>query len=36
MQGRPRKDDMIPFPFNENRFFFGCRPSTSWPVVYKS
>ena len=21
MQGRPRKDDMIPFPFNENRFF---------------
>ena len=29
---------MIPFPFNENRFsfFFGCRPSTSWPVVYKS
>ena len=32
---------MIPFPFNENRFsffffFFCCRPSTSWPVVYKS
>ena len=32
---------MIPFPFNENRFsflffFFFCRPSTSWPVVYKS
>ena len=36
---------MIPFPFNENRFssfffffffFFCCRPSTTWPVVYKS
>ena len=28
---------MIPFPFNENRFsFFCCRPSTSWPVEYKS
>ena len=26
----PRKDDMIPFPFNENRSsFFCCRPSTS-------
>ena len=33
----PRKDDMIPFPFNENQFsFFCCRSSTSWPVVYKS
>ena len=28
---------MIPFLFNENRFsFFCCRPSTSWPVMYKS
>ena len=28
---------MIPFLFNENQFsFFCCRPSTSWPVVYKS
>ena len=34
---------MIPFPFNENQFsfflfffFFCCRPSTSWPGVYKS
>ena len=28
---------MIPFPFNKNRFsFFCCRPSTCWPVVYKS
>ena len=34
---RPRKDEMIPFPFNENRFsFFCCRPSTSWSVVYNS
>ena len=31
------KDDMIPFPFDETGFlFFCCRPSTSWPVVYKS
>ena len=28
---------MIPFPLNENRFpFFCCRPSTSWPIVFKS
>ena len=28
---------MIPFPFNENQFtYFCCKPSTSWPVVYKS
>ena len=31
---------MVPFPFNENQFSFFfcccCRPSTSWPVVYKS
>ena len=34
---RPRKNDMFPLPFNENRFsFFCCKPSTSWPVVYKS
>ena len=29
---------MIPFPFNKNRFsffFFCCRPSTSWSLVYK-
>ena len=27
---------MIPFPFNENRFSFCCRQSTSRSVVYKS
>ena len=28
MKMSPRKDDMIPFPYNENVFFFCCRPST--------
>ena len=27
---------MIPFPFKKTIFFFCCRPSPSWPVLYKS